>query len=175
MGKGTSPTTMERLLIPASGPSGLYFPYSSYTCDVDTSSYKAEYSQGRISEQDVMAFVNEMKNNPFSEDLCCSSICWLALATFLVVGAGLPIFLLGSSVSLTASEAGMGAGLIGGPGFVLFITIMIMVCCGNSKNRELRYKTISPIMQKHQSQVFGPKQATLKLSLYGTYLIIQFE
>ena len=153
----------------------LYFPYCRLTDQVDTSSFKAEYSQGKITEQDIMALVNEPKNIPFPQNLVCFSICWLVLATFVVVGAGLCLFLLGSSVSLTASEAGLGGGLIGGPGFVLFITIAIMACCGNSKNTDLRNKTISEIFQKHQSQVFGPKQATLNTSLYGTYLIIQFE
>ena len=129
-------TNMERLMMPASGKGGLYFPYIFPTGKLDTSSFRAEYSQGRISEHEVMALVNEVNNCPFPELVECSSVCWLALATFLLVGAGIPLFLLAFKTSLTAPEAKLGLGLIGGPGAALFLAIICMNNYGNSKNRE---------------------------------------
>ena len=156
--KGTSPYTIERLLMPASGTDGLYFHYTFTGGKVDTLLFKIEYSHGRIREDEVMSLVNKVKNCPFPEDVTYSSVCWLPLTTFMVVGAGIPLFLLAFKTNLTAPGVKLGLGLIYGPGAALFLAIICMNDCGDSKNRTLRAKTISAIMQKHQSQVFGPKQ-----------------
>ena len=174
-----SPFQIEMMMVPMSGPQGLYFPYSAMVGGYDMSSFNPQYSQGRISDHEVGAMVNEVNSCSLAKVGVCDHTLWLICVVFLCIAVGTPLSMISAASSMASSSSGSGGFilriiLIPILGMVVLVLIICMGSCKYAKRMRLRQMAISSIVNKHQQQTFAPKQAVAKLSPHGAYLMIQF-
>ena len=169
---------MEMTMVPMSGPQGFYFPYSAMVGGYDMSSFNPQYSQGRISDHEVRAMVNEVNSCSLAKVGSCDPTLWLICIVYLCMLIGIPLYVISVATSVDSSPSitGVIVGFFSIPilGVVVLVSIICMVACKGPKRRRLRQMAISSIVNKHHQQTFAPKQAVAKLSPHGAYLMIQF-
>ena len=115
-GKNVSPFHIELMLLPMSGPQGLYFPYSGMVGGYDMSSFNPEYSQGRISEHEVGAMVNEVNSCSLAKVGSCDHTLWLICLVYLGIAVSLPLYII--SAALFELSTGSSSSGTFQPGFV---------------------------------------------------------
>ena len=171
-----SPFQIELMMVPMSGPQGLYFPYSRVVDGYDMSSFNPQYSQGRIGDHEVGAMVNEVNSCSLAKVGSCDPTLWLVCIVFLCIAIGTPLYIISANSSGSSSSSSFVPGFVLIPilGMVVLVSIICMVSCKYAKRMRLRQMAISSIVNKHQQQTFAPKQAVAKLSPHGAYLMIQF-
>ena len=167
---------IELSTMPMSGPHGLYFPYSFYTKGYDMSSFNPQYTGGRISEPEVRSLVDDINNNPLTQITHCDPLLWLFCLVLICMAAGTPLYMTNAASSTGSGTGGFIMGFIFIPigGMFTIITIMCISGCKNVKRMRLRKIVLDSIINRHQQQVFAPKQAVAKISPHGSYLMIQF-
>ena len=197
---GPSPFTMERLSMPASGPNGFYFPFDQGNTKFDLSSYDSNFCEGRVSIAEIENINQDMKKLPPPITDCCPTRCLMGLIVFLLTGAlclctGL-LYSSGhiktstSTYSYSASSSSsrlytnffldsidLGI-IIGGTGF-LGLALAIFLCCSSCSQVESHNSVFESALRnlfaKHQTTTFQPKQMTMRLSPFQSYMSITFD
>ena len=145
-----SPFQIEMMMVPMSGPQGLYFPYSAMVGGYTMSSFNPQYSQGRISEHEAGAMVNEVNNCSLAKVGVCDHTLWLICVVFLCIAVGTPLYIISSSQLSSSTGFLPGFVLIPILGMVVLVSIICMVACKGQKRMRLRHMAITSIINKHQ-------------------------
>ena len=177
-----SPIKSEIINCPMSGPAGMYFPYNPFENSYNLDSFKLEYSGGRITEQDCMNLKMELKDCPLSK-LSNNSDCgvyYIFLGVFLMM-ISLPLYLvLCLNDQFSGKEGFIGTDLAIGIVLILVLGIATMItnCIVWGKRNEtrdsVRKRVLDSIINRHNNNIFGPKQASVRMSPYRGYIFIQF-
>ena len=142
--------------------------------------FRAEYSGGRITEQDCRSLLQEVNGNPLSKAAAsCDHGCWFVLATFLTIAICLPLYLVlairnGPAGQLTGDTIGIGVGIIVGGGFPSLIFHLCYVICRKTRMVMGNSQIINAVIKKHENTTFSGKQVAIRMSPHRGYLMIQF-
>ena len=192
---GPSASTMERLSMPASGPYGFYFPFDQANRKYDFSSYNSDFCEGRVSIAELESINQDLNKVPPPIIDCCPTRCLMGLMAFFLTGAlCLWTGLLYRSGHIRTSSSTYSSSsrsytnffldtidlciIIGGTGF-FGLALALFLCCSscsqiNSHNAVFE-SAWRNVFAKHKATTFQPKQMTMKMSPYGTYMIITFD
>ena len=184
--RGPSMFTIERSMKPPSDAHGYYFGWNgtSYTSE----EYRPEFSDGRVSESDVHNLLQDLNSSRFNSPTFCP---WELLFIPIVLGCiGGSIAILasnmvqtktsvirGTSTTGTIPETSAIAGMV--VMGVLGLATIISICCfATTRARKYIFARAyhnQKIMEKHKTEVFGPKECNVRMSPHGSYIAIEFS
>ena len=167
---------LEALTAPQTSFSGYYFPWNNYLKAFDTTSYKPEYSDGRISCQDIEFLMRDINSIEGINLRKCDNLAWLMCAVLPILLIGIP-----SAISqLTRRPPNVPGYLI-----LLFGSIFLSICLVtiigvklNKRQKEREFKrnqSISAVLSRHQSTTFAGKDSVLRVSTHGSFIAIEFR
>ena len=178
---------IERASKPPSDAYGYFLGWNGQA--FSTEEFRAEYSDGRVSDSDVQGLIEELNNNKFVAPNLCP---WELLFVPIILGCmGGSIGIIASNMISTDKDFFTGkitttgtipqesaiAGIV--VMAVLGVACIITICC-SANNRTMKHllarahKNLE-IIEKHKTSVFGPKDCNLKMSPHGSYVIIEFN
>ena len=179
--------------MPASGPNGFYFPYDPDNNRFDFSSYNTEFCEARVSVQELEAINASLQQIP-PPPIGCPCRQLMALLTLLVtaglmVGLGLyfhegkvPINETNFSylrkykyVNVDPMHIGILLGASAALGLGMTIYLLCSSCSQVASEQDAFNVRLTNLFNRHQQTVLGPKQMTLRLSPYQTYMSIAFN
>ena len=190
---GPSAATIERMSMPVSSPSGFYFPYDPENNKFDLSTYNNSFCDGRVTQQELEAINAGLHQIP-PPPVGCPCRLLMALVTLLVTAAimvCLGLFFDEGKILVSGSEYSylrlykyvnvepMHIGIMLGVSAFLGLGLTIYLCCSSCsqvQSEQVAFNLrLTGLFNQQQQSVFGPKQMTLRLSPYQTYMSVTFN
>ncbi len=166
---------------PPSGPTGLYFPYNWQAQGYDMSSFRLEYSGGRIGEDDCKNLLLELNSFPLiqqsktvkkSAGFLCIGFLIMFLILPLYIGTAFPY--IKAEVGNAAGIMGLGIGIISFAGFITLITSGLVLAKMMVQRTSTIKRIVGAIIKRHNDSSLIGKQAMAMASPHMGYIYIQF-